>query len=431
MSADSQLPTPVNTMASPRLRQLEEELAAGDSKAVDRFWTEIARTGAPMVEGDAERSDTRLVTFLWRALEPVHHVALIEWFSHGDFSDKLLEQLGETDLWYRTYRLRADLRLDYRFGPDDPLTPKREEQDWEKRRAGWRRDPLNPDWYLDPAHPGDVVPEEQGWSILTLPDAELQPWNAVLPDMPLGGVTHARFASELLGNERDLWLYRPADGVPPQALLLLFDGERAMGAMGAPSVFDNLIGTGVIPPLAAVMIGNVDRGAELPCNARFLRMLAEELLPWTQDALGLATLPERMLTAGQSYGGLAAAYCALERPDLFSGAICQSGSFWWKADPRNENGPALVTGDAPEYGWLPARATEVEWAETRFYLDAGRLENRHFDDAAPSLLAGVRHMRDVLRAKGFDVIYREFGGGHDVIWWRSTLADALIALIGL
>lgn len=159
-------------------------------------------------------------------------------------------------------------------------------------------------------------------------------------------------------------------------------------------------------------------------------MLVDELLPWARRELGLDWLPDRVLLAGQSYGGLAAAYCALERPEVFSGAICQSGSFWWKADPRNECGPGFVPGDAPEYGWLPARAVESEWAETRFYLDAGRLENRHFDDAAPSLLGSVRHMRDVLRARGFDVTYREFAGGHDVVWWRSTLADGLVALVG-
>jgi enterochelin esterase-like enzyme len=33
---------------------------------------------------------------------------------------------------------------------------------------------------------------------------------------------------------------------------------------------------------------------------------------------------------------------------------------------------------------------------------------------------------DVLRAKGHEVFYQEFQGGHDYLSWRGTLADGLI-----
>ena len=45
-------------------------------------------------------------------------------------------------------------------------------------------------------------------------------------------------------------------------------------------------------------------------------------------------------------------------------------------------------------------------------------------------LESNRHMRDVLLAKGYDVHYREFVGGHDYLSWRGLLADGLISLIG-
>jgi len=39
-------------------------------------------------------------------------------------------------------------------------------------------------------------------------------------------------------------------------------------------------------------------------------------------------------------------------------------------------------------------------------------------------------LRDVLLAKGYEVHYDEFYGGHDFLSWRGSLADGLIALMG-
>ena len=47
-----------------------------------------------------------------------------------------------------------------------------------------------------------------------------------------------------------------------------------------------------------------------------------------------------------------------------------------------------------------------------------------------TIVAAIRHLRDVLRAKGYDVTYREVGGGHDYVHWRAMLADGLMTLLG-
>lgn len=46
------------------------------------------------------------------------------------------------------------------------------------------------------------------------------------------------------------------------------------------------------------------------------------------------------------------------------------------------------------------------------------------------ILESSRQMRDVLLAKGYEVHYQQFAGGHDYLSWRGTLADGLLALIG-
>jgi enterochelin esterase family protein len=65
----------------------------------------------------------------------------------------------------------------------------------------------------------------------------------------------------------------------------------------------------------------------------------------------------------------------------------------------------------------------------RFYLDAGVFEADRFA-AGDAILESTRHFRDVLRAKGYTVTFRQFTGGHDYLSWRGTLADGLIELIG-
>lgn len=65
----------------------------------------------------------------------------------------------------------------------------------------------------------------------------------------------------------------------------------------------------------------------------------------------------------------------------------------------------------------------------RFYMDAGAkeidLNGKGFD-----LLTSGRHLRDILLAKGYEVHWQQFRGGHDYLSWRGTLADGLMVLNG-
>ena len=46
------------------------------------------------------------------------------------------------------------------------------------------------------------------------------------------------------------------------------------------------------------------------------------------------------------------------------------------------------------------------------------------------LLTHLGTLRDVLRAKGYNVVHEEFAGGHDDLAWQETFPRGLIALIG-
>ena len=61
--------------------------------------------------------------------------------------------------------------------------------------------------------------------------------------------------------------------------------------------------------------------------------------------------------------------------------------------------------------------------QVRIFLSVGRYE--------PGLQGGLinnQHMRDALRARGYELKYEEVEGQHDPINWRLTLPDGLMFL---
>ena len=63
----------------------------------------------------------------------------------------------------------------------------------------------------------------------------------------------------------------------------------------------------------------------------------------------------------------------------------------------------------------------------RFWLEVGHYEGHN---AVSSMLISNRHFYDVLVTRGYDASFREFAGGHDILRWRDSIADALIATLG-
>jgi enterochelin esterase family protein len=174
-----------------------------------------------------------------------------------------------------------------------------------------------------------------------------------------------------------------------------------------PTVLDNLIAAGEIPPVVAVLPDSLDQATrirELSLHEPFVEFVAEELLPWANARLSIDGDPARTVVAGSSLGGLAAAFCGLRRPDVFGLVLSQSGAY----QLAEFRGPSLFAVE--------------DRVPLRFYLDAGSFELQQ--------VKANLHMRDVLVAKGYDVDYRTFPGGHDFFWWRETIADGLISLLG-
>jgi len=406
--------------ASPRIAALRRALEAGDAGALAAFWDEVAREGTPLVEPVAGDDSRSLVTFLWRDANPERRNVVVCSHALGwSFQRNQMARLPGTDVWHRTCRLPAGTRVGYWLSPDDSLIYLIDMEDRAVRMATWQPDPLARRTFVFPKDETIPADEEFVCSMLELPGAPAPLWSERRPDIPAGRVEEHRVRSERLGNERRVWAYTPPGYDPgrpePYPLLVVFDGFAYLRVIPTPAILDNLLAAGKLPPFVALLVDNVDRNRELPCHAPFADFLASELLPWARERYSIAADPARAVVAGSSYGGLAAAYAGFRHPEAFGNVLSQSGAFFWRPE-----------GD-PEHDWLIRQFVAGPTLPVRFYLDVGAFENG-FND--PSMLVANRHMRDVLRAKGYPVAYAEYVGGHDYPCWEVTLPDGLMALMG-
>ncbi|MGY1433897.1 enterochelin esterase [Streptomyces reniochalinae] len=381
---------------------------------LEEFWAEVHRRGTPLVHPDPHGSAThRAVTFLWRGTPATRAVQVLP----NKLADprapegNLMERAPGTDIWHWTLRLRHDWRGTYDLFVDDGGGPASDDQDyWPWLRTRRRTDPNNP----------RTLPRR--WGGDPVPYAELPAAPTAADWMPRAGIAHGtvtegEVASAHLATTRRVWLYTPAAAAsaePPAELpvLVLLDGEHWQPRLGLAHLLDNLVAEGRLPPLAAVLPDSVDaatRWRELTCKAEFAAFLADELLPWAAGHLPITADPARTVVAGQSLGGLTAAFAALQAPGRFGNVLAQSGSFWWP--------------DGPAAEWLTGRIAAGPRLPVRFRLSFGRQEW--------VALPAARRLREALATAGYsDATYVEFNGGHDYLCWRTELADGLVALLG-
>lgn len=394
---------------SSRIADLRAAVESGVTGAVESFWNDVAAEGTPLIEpvdGDHRRV---LITFVWRGRDELAGVA-VEGGPGGNAPSPLFRLAG-ADLWFRSYEAPVDARFTYRF-----------RESFAGGATTAVADPLNPrriDVFEGVHRPTPMaVPS----SVVELAGAPRQPWAQAAEGVAAGVIDKHVFDSRILGNQRLVWVYTPP-GYPaggPYPTMVAFDGALMAGrALALPTTLDNLRAAGVVPPIVAVMVSNPNpstRVRELPCYEPFVDFLGLELVPWLRSHYAVSADASRAIVGGASHGGLAASFAALRRPDLFTHVLSHSGSYWWK--PASEAEPE----------WLARLAASAPTVPLRIYLDVGRFETGDSREGAPDTLTCNRHIRDVLVAKGSEVHYAEFSGGHDTICWKGGIAEGLSAL---
>ena len=407
-----------DVLISPRITALKKELDAGNKSALASFWEHITAQGTPMVERIQGEERYLLVTFLWRAAGETRNVAVISGLFDMEPAKGVMERLPDTDLWFKSYRVRSDARFTYWISPNDslaPLTNVTSDEDYLARAITWQKDPFNKKQFFG---------SPSVCSVVELPGAPPQPWISRVAGRPSGESKLVRLKSAILNNERNVWVYTPPGynaAAKPYGLIVIFDGMAYALLVPTPVILDNMLAEGAIPPLVAVILGNPtadSRNSEMPCNTAFADFLAKEVVPWARRNYNVTSDAAQTIVAGSSYGGLAAGFAGFKHSEVFGNVLSQSGSYWWKPD-----------GDAEHESFARQIATSPK-LPVRFYLGVGLLESGPTPGDGPSMVIANRHLRDVLIAKGYFVHYCEFNGGHEYLNWRGTFSDGLIALIG-
>ncbi len=352
-----------------------------------------AAVAARLREVAVPRHHGRDTTFVY--LGEATSVALKHWMD--DFPPlPAFTRVAGSDVWYLTVQLPVGARIDYKL---------------DVRHDGRRRlilDPLNPYRSHDPfgsnsvvAGPGYRRPE---WSE---PDPAVQP----------GEMTELAVASEALGGDRTVRLYRPAgyDAAHPHPLLLVHDGSEYLTYSMLGIVLDNLIHRGEVAPLLVGLVDPVERNREYTGDDRHAAFLAEEVLTAVAAVAAVSPDPRDRGVMGASLGGVASLHAAWRYPGTWEKLICHSGSFVTALGGRFRRGRTFQPV-VSFLGWFLADPGRLPAAA---YLSCGRYDG---------LAADNRRMAATLSSLGVDVTYDEVLDGHSWENWRDRLRASLTCM---
>jgi enterochelin esterase family protein len=407
-------------LESEKINTLKRNILEGNTNGINEFWKDIKQNKTPIIEEICGDTDNVLITFLYEGSNKVENVVVLDGCVGLDYENNKMDRILDTDIWYKTFKVKNDLRFRYFLTVNDPLN-----EDWQKRNQECIRiDPLSNQKVVMPKD--DEKPNSEPWicNVVELPKAEPKLWSVKKDDIPSGNLEMFRYKSEILNDEYRVWIYTPigySQDQEPYKMLVLNDGFEYIYGLSATLLLDNLIYEKQIQPIVAVFIESKDNRFEmLSCNENFTKFVSEEIVTHIRKTYNVSYKAEDSIIGGLSLGGLAAAYLGLKKPEVFGNVLSQSGSFWWCPEwtPKKAN-----SKEDFEETWISNLFKEKERLELKFYLEVGILEGNTM--IKPNMI-----MKDLLLSKGYDVEYSEFKGGHDYLSWGETLARGLVYLTG-
>jgi len=259
-----------------------------------------------------------------------------------------------------------------------------------------------------------------GWVVLERFQAE--PECRPQPGVPQGTLTEhvLKQSSVFPGTARGYWLYVPAQYQPSQpACLMVFQdgGMYLQRPAPVPTVLDNLIYKGELPPIVGLFVnpGTFDdklgrfqnRSVEYDTlSDQYARFLEQEMIQAVSEKVNLRQDAGGRAICGISSGAVCAFTAAWERPDLFSKVLCHVGSF---------------TGIRGAYEY-PYQIRKTARKPIRIYLQDG---SNDIDDMRGNWPLANQQMATAMVFQGYDYRF-DFGRGfHSLAHGGATLPSSL------
>ena len=262
----------------------------------------------------------------------------------------------------------------------------------------------------DPSNPLTSQSNTNSWSLFYVPGATFMDTQRV----PHGAVAEVHYFSTALGRDRRLHVYTPPgyergrDSYPVFYLLHgAFDSDNSWSTVGrAGFIIDNLIAAGQAVPMIVVMPdGHTTRfqaGGAPADSSDFIRDFTTDIKPLVEKHYRVRTGRPVTAIAGLSMGGSQTLEIAMGNlasyayVGVFSSGIfgARDGAAWEERHRAALDDAALKKG------------VKKVWFAT------GK------DDG---VMASTRSTVELLRKRGFDVVFQESGGGHTWINWREYL----------
>jgi enterochelin esterase-like enzyme len=312
--------------------------------------------------------------------------------------------LPGTSLWHVTLEFSPDDLLDYLIAVNDPMTPLADEQNIVNRVTRY--------WQTDPYNPLRISTAQMNVSVLQMGNARPFPDWSKLQRVPKGTVyEHNISSSQLRFQGRKLWVYTPPDyegsGLA-YPLLILYDGQWAVGPMQVPSIADALVKHGRMRPAIIAMVQSGDQSSRLKnylSNDRQYLFTLSELLPFLQTEYRIDS--GNIGIGGVDMSAIAAAHTALMNAAVFSHLVMISPPL----------GKGIAEDRLEEY---LQRFETAPLLPRRIFQSVGRYEMRsRFYQPALALKRIIEQRSDVAYQ------FAEIGSGHGLVGFRSVMPEAL------